>query len=88
MLHFGISLMSRKLAKQSPYSPNFIYEIAVHTKVDPVTALVSTHLGRQETFNLQMLQVEKNLIEQSDGLVDESGEVIVGESLVDVDPLG
>jgi len=26
-------------------------------------------------------------VQQSDGLVDESGEVIVGESLVDVDPL-
>lgn len=59
--------VARKLSKQNPHSPNFTYEIAVHTSVRPVTALAGTHLGRQETFNLQMLQTEQKLIEQSDG---------------------
>jgi hypothetical protein len=58
--------VSRVLGKQNPHSPNFIYEIEVHTTVEPVTAI--SGLGRQETFNLQMLKVEKTLIDASANL--------------------
>ena len=35
------------------------------------------------------IRAEQRLeVEECDGLVNESGEVIVGESLIDVDPLG
>jgi len=59
--------LSRKLARSNPRSGNFAYDVAVHTDVKPVTAI--SGLGRQETFNLAMLQVQAALI----GLSDEAG---------------
>lgn len=59
---------SRRLGKLNSRSPNFFYEIDVHTDVKPVTAL--TGLGYQETFNLQMIQVQKDLIENGNSLGD------------------
>jgi hypothetical protein len=60
--------VSRRLGKLNPRSPNFFYEVMVHTDVKPVAAY--SDLGRQETFNLQMLQVQKDLVEQSNALGD------------------
>jgi len=57
---------SRRLGKLNPRSPNFFYEVMVHTDVKPVLAY--SDLGRQETFNLQMLQVQQDLVEQSNAL--------------------
>lgn len=54
---------SRKRGRLMPHSPNFFYDIVVNTDVKPVTAV--SDLGRQESFNLQMLQVQKTLIDAS-----------------------
>ena len=53
----------KKRGKLMPHSPNHFYEILVHTAVNPVTAL--SGIGRQETFNLQMLQVQASLLNAS-----------------------
>jgi hypothetical protein len=57
---------SRRRGRLNPASPNYFYDIAVHTDVKPVTAV--SDLGRQESFNLQMLHVQKSLIEASRSL--------------------
>lgn len=59
---------SRRLGVLNPRSPNFFYEIMVHTDVKPVT--VVSDLGYQETFNLQMLQEQAALIAVSQSLGD------------------
>ena len=58
--------VARRLGALNPKSPNFFYEIQVHTSVTPVDAV--SDLGRQETFNLQLLQVMAGLIEASTAL--------------------
>lgn len=60
---------SRRLGKLNARSPNYFYEIAVHTDVKPISTPI-TGLGYQETFNLAMLQVQKDLIEVSTSLGD------------------
>lgn len=55
--------ISRKLGRLSHRSPNFLYDIIVHTSVPPVTAIGD--LGRQESLNVTMLQVLKALVEAS-----------------------
>lgn len=55
--------LARRLGTLNAKSPNYFYEVSVHTSVHPVTAV--SDLGRQETFNLQLLQVMENLIEAS-----------------------
>lgn len=64
--------VSRRLGKLNARSPNFFYEIAVHTAVSPavIGAGALADLGYQETFNLQMLQVQKDLVEQGNALGD------------------
>jgi len=62
---------SRRLGVLNARSPNFFYEISVHTDVKPVALMGGgIDLGYQEIFNLQMLQVEKDLIQVSQSLGD------------------
>ena len=64
--------VSRRLGVLNSRSPNFFYEIAVHTDVKPavIGGGALADLGFQETFNLAMLQVQRDLVEQGNSLGD------------------
>lgn len=62
--------LSRKKGRMAHRSPNFLWDITVHTSIPPIEANVIEDLGRQETLTNIMGQLQAILVEASTPLGD------------------